>query len=285
MACRKEGLEPGRSFDLSSIRTLGIAGSPLAVEGFDWLYDQLGEGVFLNNGSGGTDVCTGIVQGNPLLPVYAGEIAGRCLAVDTAALDLDGNEVVGELGELVIRQPMPSMPVAFWNDPDGVRYRAAYFDHYPGIWRHGDWIVFTERGSSVITGRSDATLNRGGVRMGTSELYAVVEEIEEVVDSLVVHLESSDELILFVVLRPGLELNDELQARIAAALRTSLSPRHTPDTIVAVPAVPRTLTGKKLELPVKKILTGTPVGDVVSRDALVDPGSIQPFAEYAETRD
>jgi acetoacetyl-CoA synthetase len=284
MACRKEGLEPGRSFDLSSIRLLGIAGSPLAVEGFDWLYEQLGEGVFLNNGSGGTDVCTGIVQGNPLLPVYAGEIAGRCLGVDTAALDLDGNEVVGELGELVIRQPMPSMPVAFWNDPDGARYRAAYFDHYPGIWRHGDWIVFTERGSSVITGRSDATLNRGGVRLGTSELYAVVEEITEVVDSLVVHLESTDELILFVVLRPGLELDDALRAQIAGTLRSSLSPRHAPDTIVAVPAIPRTLTGKKLELPVKKILTGAAVSDVASRDALVDPESIQAFADYARTR-
>jgi acetoacetyl-CoA synthetase len=284
MGCRKEGMEPGRTFDLSSIRTLGVAGSPLALEGFDWLYEQLGPETFLNNGSGGTDVCTGIVQGNPLIPVYAGEIAGRCLGVDSAAFDLDGNEVVGELGELVIRRPMPSMPVGFWDDADGSRYRSAYFDNYPGVWRHGDWIVFGERGSSVITGRSDATLNRGGVRMGTSELYSVVEEIEEVVDSLVVHLESSDELILFVVLRPGLDLDDELRMRIAASLGTALSPRHRPDTVVAVPAIPRTLTGKKLELPVKKILTGTPVGDVVSRDALVDPEAIQPFAEYAETR-
>ena len=284
MACRKEGLEPGRTFDLSSIRTLGVAGSPLALEGFEWLYDQLGTGVFLQNGSGGTDVCTGIVQGNPLIPVYAGEIAGRCLGVDATAFDIDGNEVVGELGELVIRQPMPSMPVGFWNDADGSRYRAAYFDHYPGVWRHGDWIVFTERGTCIITGRSDATLNRGGVRMGTSELYSVVEEIEEVVDSLVVHLEGSDELLLFVVLRPGLELDDELRSRIANALRTSLSPRHAPDSIVAVPAVPRTLTGKKLELPVKRILTGAAVSEVASRDALVDPDSIEPFADYARTR-
>jgi acetoacetyl-CoA synthetase len=284
MGCRKEGMEPGRSLDLSSIRTLGIAGSPLALEGFEWLYQQLGSGVFLNNGSGGTDVCTGIVQGNPLIPVYAGEIAGRCLGVDSAAFGLDGKEVVGELGELVIRRPMPSMPVGFWDDPDGSRYRAAYFDHYPGVWRHGDWIVFTDRGSSVITGRSDATLNRGGVRMGTSELYSVVEEIDEVVDSLVVHLESSDELILFVVLRPGLALDDGLRTRIADSLGTALSPRHRPDTVVAVPAIPRTLTGKKLELPVKKILTGTSVGDVVSRDALSDPDSIQPFADYAEAR-
>ncbi len=284
MACRKEGLEPGRDFDLSRLRSLGVAGSPLPVEGFEWLYDQLGPEMFLNNGSGGTDVCTGIVQGNPLIPVYAGEIAGRCLAVDAAAFDADGKPVVGELGELVIRQPMPSMPVSFWNDPDRSRYRAAYFDYFPGVWRHGDWIMFTERGSSVITGRSDATLNRGGVRLGTSELYSVVEEIEEVLDSLVVHLEASDELLLFVVLRPGVELDDALRARIAGDLRNGLSPRHAPDAIVAVPAIPRTLTGKKLELPVKRILTGTDVGDVVSRDALVDPDAIEPFAAYARSR-
>ena len=191
---------------------------------------------------------------------------------------------MGELGELVITQPMPSMPVAFWNDPDGSRYRAAYFEHFPGVWRHGDWIVFTERGSSVITGRSDATLNRGGVRLGTSELYSVVEEIEEVLDSLVVHLEDSDELLLFVVLRPGVELDDELRARIAGVIRAALSPRHAPDAIVAVPAIPRTLTGKKLELPVKRILTGIDVREVVSRDALVDPDAIEPFADYAKTR-
>jgi acetoacetyl-CoA synthetase len=284
MACRKEGLEPGRDFDLSRLRSLGVAGSPLPVEGFEWLYDQLGPEMFLNNGSGGTDVCTGIVQGNPLIPVYAGEIAGRCLAVDAAAYDADGKPVVGELGELVIWQPMPSMPVAFWNDPDRSRYRAAYFDYFPGVWRHGDWIMFTERGSSVITGRSDATLNRGGVRLGTSELYSVVEEIEEVLDSLVVHLEASDELLLFVVLRPGVELDEALRARIAGDLRNGLSPRHAPDAIVAVPAIPRTLTGKKLELPVKRILTGTDVGDVVSRDALVDPDAIEPFAAYARSR-
>jgi acetoacetyl-CoA synthetase len=284
MACRKEGLEPGRAFDLSSIRILGVAGSPLPLEGFEWLYDQLGPDVFLNNGSGGTDVCTGIVQGNPLLPVYAAEIAGRCLGVDAVAFSADGEPVVGELGELVIRQPMPSMPVSFWNDPDGARYRAAYFDHFPGVWRHGDWIVFTERGSCTITGRSDATLNRGGVRMGTSELYSVVEEIDEVLDSLVVHLEESDELLLFVVLRPGVELDDALRARIAGSLRNALSPRHAPDTVVAVPSIPRTLTGKKLELPVKRILTGVAVSEVASRDALVDPESIEPFAEYARSR-
>ena len=173
--------------------TVCEAGSPLPTEGYEWLYEQFGSELFLNVGSGGTDVCTGMVQGYPLLPVYAGEMSAPCLGVDAAAFDLDGHPVVGELGELVIRRPMPSMPVGFWNDTDGSRYHAAYFEHYPGVWRHGDWILFTERGSSVITGRSDATLNRGGVRLGTSELYGVVEEFDEVLDSLVVHLEASDD--------------------------------------------------------------------------------------------
>jgi acetoacetyl-CoA synthetase len=211
-------------------------------------------------------------------------MAGKCLGGDVAAVDPGGHEVVGELGERVIRQPMPSMPVKFWSDEDGSRYRAAYFEQYPGIWRHGDWIMFTERGTSIITGRSDATLNRGGVRLGTSELYGVVEELDEVLDALVVHLEASDELLLFVVLRDGLELDDELRSRISDALRYGLSPRHKPDDVVAVPAIPRTMTGKKLELPVKKILTGTPVAEVVSKDALVDPVSIEAFAEYAASR-
>jgi acetoacetyl-CoA synthetase len=285
MACRKEGLEPGRRYDLTSIRMLCEAGSPLPLEGYEWLYQQVSSDVYLNVGSGGTDVCTGIVQGTPLLPVYAGEMAGRCLAVDSDAFGRDGKPVVGELGELVIKQPMPSMPVAFWNDSDGSRYRDAYFDHFPGVWRVGDWILFTERGSSMITGRSDATLNRGGVRLGTSELYSVVEELDEVLDSLIVHLEQPDELLLFVVLRPGIELDGELDARIKGALRTSLSPRHAPDTVVSVPAIPRTLTGKKLEVPVKRILTGAAVADVASSDALVDPASIEPFAAYAQTRE
>ena len=284
MACRKEGLEPGRVFDLSSVRMVCEAGSPLPLEGYEWLYEQFGPDVNVNVGSGGTDVCTGIVQGIPLLPVYAGEMSTRMPGVDADAFGPDGKPVVGELGELVIKQPMPSMPVGFWNDADGSRYREAYFEFFPGVWRFGDWILFTERGSSMITGRSDATLNRGGVRLGTSEIYSVVEEIDEVLDSLVVHLEQQDELLLFVVLRPGIELDDELDARIKRALRTSLSPRHAPDTVVAVPAIPRTLTGKKLEVPVKRILTGAAVADVASSDALVEPSSIEPFADYARTR-
>jgi acetoacetyl-CoA synthetase len=285
MACRKEGLQPGALFDLSSVRMVCEAGSPLPLEGYEWLYEQFGPDVNVNVGSGGTDVCTGLVQGYPLLPVWAGEMSARMLGADVDAFGPDGKPVVGELGELVIKQPMPSMPVAFWGDRDGSRYREAYFEFFPGVWRFGDWILFTERGSAVITGRSDATLNRGGVRLGSSEIYSVVEEIDEVLDSLVVHLEEQDELLLFVVLRPGLELDDELRKRIAGALRNSLSPRHAPDTIVAVPAIPRTLTGKKLEVPVKRILTGAEVSQVASSDALVEPSSIEPFAEYARTRE
>jgi len=287
MGCRKAGLDLTR-LDLSSIRQLGAAGSPLPAEGYAWVYEQLGPDVLLNCGSGGTDVCTGIVQGSPMQPVFAGEIAGRCLGVDTAAFDPDGNAVVGALGELVIRAPMPSMPVGFWDDPGDERYHAAYYEDYPGVWRHGDWILFTERGSCIITGRSDATLNRGGVRMGTGEFYEVVEELDEVLDSLVVHLEDDEggagELVLFVVLRDGATLDDDLRARIGRALRGELSPRHVPDTVEAVPAIPRTLTGKKLELPVKRMLRGADQARVASRDALADPRAIDAFAAYARSR-
>ncbi len=285
MGCRKAGMEVGRDFDLSSLRQLCAAGSPLPAEGFDWVYEQLGSDVLLNVGSGGTDVCCGVVQGGPLQPVYRGEISGRCLAVDSAAFDPSGKEVVGELGELVIRQPMPSMPVRFWGDDDGERYRSTYFDEYPGIWRFGDWIVFTERGSCVVTGRSDATLNRGGVRLGTGEFYAVVENLDSVLDSLVVHLEDPEggpgELILFVQLTDGFSLDDALRSSIASALRGALSPRHVPDTIESVPSIPRTMTGKKLELPVKRILLGDPPEKVASRDALADPGAIDAFVGFA----
>ncbi len=287
MACRKAGLRLSESFDLTSLRELGVAGSPLPPEGFDWVYEQFGDELLLNVGSGGTDVCTGMVQGSPLQPVYSGEISGCCLAVDAAAYDQQGRPVTGELGELVLRSPMPSMPIGFWDDPGDVRYRAAYFEHYPGVWRHGDWILFTERGSCVITGRSDATLNRGGVRLGTGELYAVVEELPEVLDSLVVHLEDAaggpGELILFVVLAPGADLED-LSPRIAGELRGALSPRHVPDTIEAVPAIPRTLTQKKLELPVKRMLQGARQEEVASRDALAEADALEAFAEIAARR-
>src|SRR4051794_18600218 len=280
MACRKAGVQIPRG----GIRTVATAGSPLPPEGYDYVYEQLGPDVLLVNGSGGTDVCSAIVSGCPMLPVYRGEIAGRCLGVDTAAYDMDGNEVVGELGELVIKQPMPSMPVGFWGDEAHARYKDAYFGMYPGVWRQGDWVRFSAEGTCVITGRSDATLNRGGVRMGTAELYAVVEEMPEIEDSLVVHLEDDQggpgELVLFVVA----PLDDALEAKIRAALRSQLSPRHVPDTIAAVSAVPRTLTGKKLEAPVKRILRGAPAEQVASRGALADPSAIDAFVEFVEVR-
>jgi acetoacetyl-CoA synthetase len=288
MACRKADLQLGRDYDLASIRALGFAGSPLPSEGYHYVYEQLGPDVLALNGSGGTDICGAFVSGSFMLPVYDGEISGCCLGADVKAFDADGNVVVGELGEMVVTEPMPSMPVRLWNDPDGERYRSSYFDLYPGVWRQGDWILFTERGSCVITGRSDATLNRGGVRIGTSELYAVVEELPEVADSLVVHREDDEggagELILFVALAGEGELDDELRRRIAGALRSELSPRHVPDAIVGVPAVPRTMTGKKLEAPVKRILLGARAEEVASADALLDPTAIEAFVAYAAAR-
>jgi acetoacetyl-CoA synthetase len=285
MACRKAGLQPGRDHDLSSIRVFGTAGSPLPPEGYRYVYEQLGPDVLLINGSGGTDVCSGIVGGSSLLPVYEGEISGRLLGVATDAFDPSGEPIVGELGELVITRPMPSMPVGLWGDSDGSRYRSSYFDRYPGVWRQGDWIRFSERGSCVVTGRSDATLNRGGVRLGTGEFYSVIEELPEVTDSLVVHLEDDEggagELVLFVVLADGVALDDGLRASIDRALRSQLSPRHVPDTIRAVPAIPRTLTGKKLEVPVKRILRGEAVDAVASRDSLLDPTALDLLAAIA----
>jgi acetoacetyl-CoA synthetase len=285
MACRKAGLHFGRDYDLGSIRALASAGSPLPSEGYHYVYEQLGPDVLCLNGSGGTDICGAFVSGSFMQPVYDGEISGCCLGADVKAFDFDGNELVGELGEMVVTKPMPSMPVRFWNDDGGERYRSSYFDLYPGVWRQGDWILFTERGSCVITGRSDATLNRGGVRMGTSELYAVIEDLPEVVDSLIVHIEDdaggAGELILFVVLADGPELGDDVRATIAGALRDELSPRHVPDQIVAVPAIPRTFTGKKLEAPVKRILLGARAEDVASPDALLEPTAIEAFIEYA----
>jgi acetoacetyl-CoA synthetase len=282
MACRKAGLVPGALADLSRLRGLGSTGAPLPAEGFDWVYEAVSSTVQLQSLSGGTDMCTGFVGGVPLLPVWRGEITCRCLGAKVEAYDEAARPVVGQLGELVITRPMPSMPVGFWADESGQRYREAYFDTFPGVWRHGDWITVTERGSCVITGRSDATLNRGGVRLGTAEFYAVVEGLDEVVDSLVVHLADgaagdSDELLLFVVLAEGVELDDALRARIAGELRRALSPRHTPDEIHQVRAVPRTLSGKKLEVPVKKILTGTPVERAAAEGALANPESLGEF--------
>ena len=284
MACRKAGVTPGRELDLSALRGIGSTGAPLPADGFRWVYQAVGDRLQLQSVSGGTDVCTAFVGGSPLVPVWAGEISCRHLGCRIEAFDPSGQPVIGQQGELVITAPMPSMPVSFWNDPDGSRYRAAYFEQYPGVWRHGDWITITERGTCIISGRSDATLNRGGVRIGTSEFYAVVEGLPEVADSVVIHLEETDELLLFVALREGVELTDELRSAIVAELRRSLSPRHVPDRIVAVPSVPRTLSGKKLEVPIKRIMTGTPPELAASRGSLANPESLDAFAAFASRR-
>jgi acetoacetyl-CoA synthetase len=283
LACRKAGITPR-----VSLKGLGSTGAPLPVEGWSWVYDAVSPDVQLTSLSGGTDVCTGFVGGAPLLPVRAGVIACRSLGARVEAYDPEGKPVLGELGELVITAPMPSMPVGFWNDHDGSRYREAYFDIFPGVWRHGDWITIDSNGGCVITGRSDATLNRGGVRLGTAEFYSVVEGLPEIADSLVVHLDKPDdpngELLLFVVLAEGLELDDALRTRIARALRGSLSPRHVPDAAHQVRALPRTLSGKKLEVPVKRILTGTPVESAAAKGALANPDSLNAFAELYAAR-
>ncbi|WP_412748552.1 acetoacetate--CoA ligase [Krasilnikovia sp. M28-CT-15] len=287
LACRKAGLVPREVANLR-LRGLGSTGAPLPPEGYAWVYEAVGADLQLHSISGGTDVCTGFVGGAPLLPVVEGVISCRCLGAKVEAYDPAGNPVIGELGELVVSAPMPSMPVGFWNDPDGVRYREAYFDVFPGVWRHGDWITIAEDGTCVITGRSDATLNRGGVRLGTSEFYSVVEGLPEVVDSVVVHLERAGdpngELLLFVVLADGVELDDTMVGRIRGELRKSLSPRHVPDEIHQVRAVPRTLSAKKLEVPVKRILTGTPVESAAAKGALVNPESLEAFAQLAKDR-
>ncbi|OGO57953.1 MAG: acetoacetate--CoA ligase [Chloroflexi bacterium RBG_16_72_14] len=288
MACRAAGLTPGRDLDLGALRGVGSTGAPLAAAGFRWVADAVSDAIPLGSLSGGTDLCTGFLGPSPLVPVWAGEISCRMLGAKVEAFDEDGRPVVGRQGELVITAPMPSMPVGLWGDEDGTRLRAAYFDSWPGVWRHGDWLTITERGSCVITGRSDATLNRGGVRLGTAEFYSVVEALPEVADSVVVHLEDPDggpgELLLFVVVSEGAALDDGLRARIAAALREGLSPRHVPDAVHAVPTVPRTLSGKKLEVPVKRILQGLPPDVAASRDALADPDSLAPFELLARAR-
>lgn len=284
-ACAKAGQTPGRDHDLSALRALGSTGAPLSPEGFRWAHEHVRADIPICSISGGTDVCSAFLGHDPLLEVRAGELAGAYLGVRVAALGPDGEELIGEQGELVITEPMPSMPVALWNDPTGERLLQSYFRAYPGRWHHGDWITLHNDGSAVISGRSDATLNRGGVRLGTSDFYAVVDALPEVADSLVVHLEDPagglGRLVLFVQLASGPGLDDALRARIAGELRTQLSPRHVPDEVHAVPAVPRTLSGKRLEVPVKRILSGVPITQAASRESLADPGALDWFAAFA----
>jgi acetoacetyl-CoA synthetase len=283
-ACMKAGSEPARGRDLTRLRAVGSTGSPLAPEGFQWIYDHLGADTWLYSTSGGTDVCTAFVGGVPILPVYRGELQGRSLGAAIEAWDEDANALTDEVGELVITEPMPSMPLYLWNDPDGERYRESYFDVYPGIWRHGDWIEITSRATAVIYGRSDSTINRAGIRMGTSEIYRAVAGIDEVTDALVVDVPrpgTEGWMVLFVVLAEGARLDSQLAAEIRRRVREHCSPRHVPDEVHAIAEVPRTLSGKVLEVPVKRILMGTPVERAASRDSLANPAALDPFLAMA----
>lgn len=284
MSCMNAGMEPGGPYNLNALKAIGSTGSPLSPEGFGWVYDHVKKDILLGSVSGGTDPCTAFLGCNPLLPVRAGELQCRCLGVSVRAYDEDGNSLIDEVGELVITEPMPSMPLYLWNDPENTRYNECYFDMYPGVWRHGDWLKITSRGSGVILGRSDSTINRFGVRMGSSEIYAAVEELEEVADSLVFGFETPAGqyvMPLFVVLTEGVELDDSLKKSINDKIRTALSPRHVPDEIYAIPEVPRTLNAKKLEVPVKKILSGIPVEKAVNIDSMGNPEAIDYFVRLA----
>ncbi|MFR9729056.1 acetoacetate--CoA ligase [Saccharopolyspora sp. MS10] len=286
-SCLKKELRPAESFDLGALRTLGSTGSPLSADGFRWIAEHVGADVQIASVSGGTDLCTAIVGAAPDVPVWLGEISCPLLGAAVESYSEDGTPLHGEVGELVLTKPMPTMPVFFWNDPDGSRLREAYFDTYPGIWRHGDWIEITERGSLVIHGRSDSTLNRGGIRMGTAEFYRVVEALDEVADSLVIDTSGASgegELLCFLVLSPGARL-DDLEPELRGRLRDQLSPRHVPNRFLLIDEVPQTLNGKKLEVPVKKILAGADPDRAVSRDALRNPAALNPFVQLARGSD
>jgi acetoacetyl-CoA synthetase len=287
-SCLQAGLRPRDRFDLSSLRAVGSTGSPLSVDGFRWLGDAVGEHVQICSMSGGTDMCTAFLGAAPTVPVWLGELSCASLGTAAVAYDPAGHEVRDEVGELVLTRPMPSMPVTFWNDPDGNRLREAYFDTFPGMWRHGDWVRVTPRGSYVVYGRSDSTLNRGGIRMGTADFYAVVEGLPQVTDSLVIdttELGARDEgeLLCFLALADGVAL-DDVEPALRRALRAELSPRHVPDRFFVIDAVPRTLSGKKLEVPVKRILTGGEPDEVVNKGAVKNPEALVPFIDLARAR-
>ena len=282
--CMKQGLRPREFVALDALRAINSTGSPLPVDGYRWVYEAVKPDVWLASISGGTDIASGFVACAPTLPVTAGEIQCRELGVAAYAFDEEGRAVVDEVGELVVTQPMPSMPLYFWNDADGRRYRESYFETYPGVWRHGDWIRFTPCGTAVIYGRSDTTINRHGIRMGTAEIYRVVEALPEVRDSLVVDLEYLGRrsfMPMFVVLAPGAQLDEALKARLAQQIRAQASPRHVPDEVYVVDEIPRTLTGKKMELPVRKLLLGAAADKVASPDAMANPASLAFFVELA----
>ncbi|MEV5613257.1 acetoacetate--CoA ligase [Streptomyces sp. NPDC052225] len=271
MACAKADVHPSRDHDLSRVKCVATTGSPLPPDGFRWLDDEVRSDLWIASVSGGTDVCSCFAGAVATLPVHIGELQAPALGTDLQAWDPEGNPLVDEVGELVVTNPMPSMPIRFWNDPDGSRYHDSYFDTYPGVWRHGDWITITSRGSVVIHGRSDSTLNRQGVRMGSADIYEAVERLPEIRESLVIGLEQPDGgywMPLFVHLAPGAVLDDDLRSRIKRTIREHLSPRHVPDEIIEAPGVPHTLTGKRIEVPVKRLLQGTPL------EKAVNPGSV-----------
>lgn len=285
--CMKQGLEPGKTYNLEKLKSMGSTGSPLPPEAFQWVYEHVGRDIWLYSTSGGTDICSSFVSGNPLLPVHAGEIQCRTLGANVQAFDEDGEPVTDEVGEMVITEPMPCMPLYFWGDEDGNRYHESYFEMYPGIWRHGDWLKMTPRGSCVIYGRSDATLNRMGVRIGTSEIYRAVDLETRVKDSLVVSLEQEDNtwyMPLFVQLEEGDEVNEELERSIAENIRERIAPRFVPDEVVRVEQIPYTLSGKKMEKPVQRILQGDPADKVASRDSMKNPEALDIFVTFAKER-
>ncbi len=288
--CEKAGLEPGFVANLTSLRSIGSTGAPLSPEGFRWVYRSVKSDLWLGSASGGTDVCTAFVLSHPWLPVYAGKLQCRGLGAPIEAWDAEGKPVWDEVGELVLTGSMPCMPVGFWNDPDRERFRAAYFEHYPGIWRHGDWIeICAGDGQCIIYGRSDSTLNRGGIRMGTSEFYRVIEAIPEVLEALVIDTTSlgavgqHGRLLLFVVLREGESLRQALREQICSTVKAALSPRYVPDEVYAVPEIPHTLNGKKLEVPVKRIFQGIEPAKAVAREAMSNPDALKPFLELAKS--
>jgi acetoacetyl-CoA synthetase len=287
MACRKAGVHPGRDHDLSRIGCVATTGSPLPPDGFRWLHDEVREDLWIASVSGGTDVCSCFAGAVPTLPVHIGELQAAGLGTDLQSWDPSGNPLVDEVGELVVTNPMPSMPVHFWNDPDGSRYHDSYFDTYPGVWRHGDWITITSRGSVVIHGRSDSTLNRQGVRMGSADIYEAVERLPEIKESLVIGVEQSDGgywMPLFVHLAPGAVLDDALVDKVRRTIREQLSPRHVPDEIIEVPGVPHTLTGKRIEVPVKRLLQGVSVEKAVNPGSIDDVGLLAFYEELARKR-
>ncbi|MEU5051672.1 acetoacetate--CoA ligase [Streptomyces sp. NPDC021096] len=287
MACRKAGIHPGRDFDLSRVQCVATTGSPLPPDGFRWIHDEVAEDMWIASVSGGTDVCSCFAGAVPTLPVYIGELQAPCLATDLQAWDARGKPVVDEVGELVVAAPLPSMPIHFWNDPDGSRYRDSYFEMFPGVWRHGDWITLTSRGTVVIHGRSDSTLNRQGVRMGSADIYEAVERLPEIRESLVIGVEQPDGgywMPLFVHLAPGATLDDDLLDRIKRTIRQQLSPRHVPDEVIEVPGIPHTLTGKRIEVPVKRLLQGTPLEKAVNLGSVDAPGLLAFYERLGRER-